>query len=92
MADIMKPTKEQIEEGLRLLAKKVERDEKIKRGEIKGATYKKSSELTPEQLEKRRKLTQRLTVKSQLLVKKAKAAGIVVSEAEVDAAIKVSAK
>lgn len=86
--DITKPTKEQIAEGLKLLNKKIERDEKIKRGEIKGYTYKKSSELTPEQLKKRREQTRRLTAKNSILVKKAKAAGIVVTEAEVEAEMK----
>lgn len=85
---LAKPTKEQIEEGLKLLAKKYERDEKIAKGIIKGTTYKKSSELTPEQLKKRQALTQRLTAKQAILVAKAKAAGITVSDAEVDKYLK----
>jgi hypothetical protein len=88
MAELMKPTKEQIEEGLKLLAKKMERDDKIKKGLIKGTSYKKSSELTPEELKKRQAMTRRLTAKNQILVAKAKKAGITVTEAEIDAAMK----
>lgn len=81
----VKATQEEIAEGLRLLAKKRERDEKIKRGEIKGYAYKKMSEMTPEQQEKARQRTRRLTTKTAILLRKAKAAGISVSEREIDA-------
>lgn len=83
-----KPTKEQVEEGLKLLAKKMERDDKIKKGLIKGTTYKKSAELTPDQLKKRQATSARLTAKSRIMIQKAKKAGITVSDAEIDAALK----
>lgn len=86
-----KPTQEEINEGLALLAKKRERDEKIKRGEIKGYSYKKMSELSPEQQAKRKAQTKRLTIKNQLLLKKAKEKGITVTDAEIDAEIKKEA-
>jgi hypothetical protein len=89
MADVAKgkATQAEIEEGLKLLAKKRERDEKIKKGEIKGYGYKKMSELTPDQQAKVRMRTKRMTLKTQLILKKAKAAGISVSEKEIDAEI-----
>jgi hypothetical protein len=92
MADVLaKPTKEQIEEGLKLLQKKMIRDDKIKKGLIKGTTYKKSSELTPEQLKKRRELTARMTARNSILIAKARKAGITVTDAEVEAELKKKA-
>lgn len=81
-----KPTKEQIAEGLKLLEKKLERDEKVKAGILK-PSYKKVSDMTPEEQAKYRTANARLTAKYSLLLKKAKDAGITVSEAEIDAAI-----
>jgi hypothetical protein len=84
MVDFSKPTKEQIAEGLRLLAKKVERDEKVARGELK-PSFKKVSEMTAEEKAAYTKSSRRATLKAGLIVQKAKAAGIQVSEAEIDA-------
>ena len=81
----VKATQQEIEEGLKLLAKKRERDEKIARGELKGSYYKKMSEMTPEQQAKARARAKRQTAKGLILQQKAKAAGITVSEAEIDA-------
>lgn len=87
MADLMKPTKEQIEEGLKLLAKKIERDEKVKRGELK-PSYKKVSEMSPDEKKKYQEMNKRYTIKNQLTLEKARKAGITVTEAEIDARMK----
>lgn len=87
MAEFTKPTKEQIEEGLRLLAKKMERDEKVAKGELK-PSYKKVSEMTPEEKKKYQETNARYTAKNTLLLRKAVAAGITVSEAEIDQHLK----
>lgn len=79
-------SKEDLKEALELLNKKRERDAKIKSGEIKGGkTWK---ELSPEAKAKALKQSKRFSMRQRLLIKKAKEAGITVSEAEVDAAMK----
>jgi hypothetical protein len=77
-----KPTKEQIEEGLKLLAKKYERDEKVKKGLIKGS-YKKSKELEARKLQYKK-----YAAKQAALRKKIADMKITVSPAEVDAQMK----
>ncbi len=81
-----KPTKEQIEEGLKLLAKKIERDEKVAAGILKPA-YKKVSEMSPKEKEAYDKQAQRYSIKVRLLREKAIKAGLTVTEAEVDAEV-----
>jgi len=85
-------TKEQIALGLALLNKKVVRDEKISKGLIKGDSYKPMSELSPEEQTARRAkekvYTQRATARLAILKEKAAAAGISVTEAEIDARLK----
>jgi hypothetical protein len=83
-----KPTQEEVSEGLRLLAKKRERDAKIKAGLIKGHTAKSYKDMTPEEKAKRQAYSKRKQIKDALIAKKALAAGIKVTEAEIDAAMK----
>jgi hypothetical protein len=87
MADkINKPTQAEIDEGLALLQKKRDRQERIKSGELKGSVpMSVLKELNPEMYEKRKKQAQRQTVSRQVLVQKAIAAGIKVTDAEIDA-------
>jgi len=80
--DPRKATKEQIEQALALLNKQEERKEKIKRGEIKGS--KKWSEMTPEEKSKAKLYEAKRTAKIKILCEKATAAGITVSEKEID--------
>jgi hypothetical protein len=82
-----KPTKEQIEEGLKLLAKKYERDEKVKKGLIKGS-YKKSKDLSPKELEARKLQYKKYSAKQAALRKKVADMKITVSQAEIDAQMK----
>lgn len=83
--DPKKATKEQLERALELLAREEERKDKIKRGVIKGSRQVKYADLTPEQKAARNKANLRRQVRQQLIVQKAKAAGITVTEKEVDA-------
>ena len=78
-----KPTKEQIEEGLKLLAKKYERDAKVASGELK-PSYKKVSEMNDKEKAAYQAANKRYTVRTQLMLEKARAAGITVTEAEID--------
>lgn len=90
--DPKKASKEQQERAFELLAKDEERKDKIKRGVIKGTSYKKYSELSPEQKAKAQQATARRAVRQGLIIDKAKAAGITVTEKEVDAEIAKRAK
>jgi hypothetical protein len=86
MAEV-KATKEEIEAGLALLQKKKESDakraEKIARGELKsGVPYK---DLPPEVKAKYQERDRRYATRVKILLRKAKEAGIAVSDAEVDA-------
>jgi len=85
--DPKKATKEELEEAFALLSKKRERIAKIKSGELKGYTGLPYSALSEEQKAKLRKANQRRLVRQSLIIAKATAAGIVVSDKEVDAAI-----
>lgn len=87
MADVLaKPTQKQIEEGLALLAKKMERDDKIKKGLIKG--HKSYAEMTPAEKAEHQKYSKRNNAKKAIILRKAAAAGITVTDAEIDAALK----
>lgn len=78
-------TKEQIARGLELFAQEQTRKERIARGEIKGGQ--KWSELSPETKAKRLEGSKRYGVKQRLLARRAVEAGIVVTDAEIDAEI-----
>jgi polyphosphate kinase 2 (PPK2 family) len=80
-----KPTQAEIEEGLKLLSKKREREDKIKRGEIKGATYKKRSEMSETELAKADAAAKRRNARIKLLLEKAAKAGIEVTDKEINA-------
>jgi ClpP class serine protease len=81
-----KATKEEIAEGLALLEKKRVHAAKVEAGEVK--SYARSwSEMTPEQKTKAKKYTHRRSVRQSLLISKAVAAGITVSDKEVEDAI-----
>lgn len=84
--DVKKATKEEIELGLQLLAKKKDYEARVKRGELKGT--KKWKDLTPEEKAKANLATKKAAVRQKMLLAKAAAQGIKVSEAEVDAEIK----
>ena len=76
---------EELDRALMLLAKEKERKAKIARGELKsGRSW---SELTEEQKEERRAYNRRRQAKLQLLANKAIAAGITVSDEEVELAL-----
>ena len=77
MVDLKKPTKEEIEEGLKLLQKKKEYKGKVQRGD-----YTSEEKQVAKLKEKRR------VIKQKLLLAKAAQAGISVSEGEIDSAMK----
>ncbi len=85
--DPKKVTQEQLNEALALLNKKIDRQEKIKRGEIKGG--KKWSELTQAEKDKFKAAELRRRTRIKLTIEKATKAGIKVTEAEIDAFLKV---
>lgn len=68
--------KEDLLKGLELLRKKRERDEKIARGELKGASHKSYKDMTPEEKEKRKAYSKKRNQKIAEILRKAKAAGI----------------
>ena len=86
MVDLKKPTKEEVEEGLKLLQKKREYEGKVQRGELKGT--KKWSDYTPEEKQVAKLKEKRRVIKQKLLLAKAALAGIGVSEGEIDSAMK----
>ena len=81
-----KPTKEQIEEGLALLRKKLERDAKVASGELK-PSYKKVSEMTPEEKAKHKAMHDRYNAAKRIALNRAKAAKLWPTDAEIDAEI-----
>jgi ClpP class serine protease len=82
--DKKKASQAEIDEALALLEKKRVHQAKVEAGEIKG--YAKTwAEMTPEQKAKAKKYTYRRTVRQSLMIAKAVAAGITVSDKEVDA-------
>lgn len=82
--DPKKASDAELKEAMELLAKQRLRKEKIKTGEIKGYAGKKVSEMTPEQQATYRARLKRQLAKQSLFIKKAKAAGITVTDAEID--------
>jgi len=84
--DPKKATPQQIQEAMALLNKKIDRQEKIKSGEIKGG--KKWSELSEAEKGKFRASNARRNARIKLIVAKAEKAGIKVTEAEIDAFLK----
>lgn len=82
--DPKKASEAELKEAMELLAKQRLRKEKIKAGEIKGYAGKKVSEMTPEQQATYRARLKRQLARQSLYIKKAKAAGITVTDAEID--------
>lgn len=82
IVDASNASPDQIKEALALLAKKKEREAKIKAGILKGD--KKWSEMTEEEKEKARKYSRRREAERAILIEKAKAAGITVTDEEVE--------
>lgn len=80
--DPKKVTKEQMERALELLEKEQVRKDRIAKGEIKGS--KKWSELTQAEKNKFKEREARRRAKIAVLIEKATAKGITVSDAEVD--------
>lgn len=93
MAEEVKATKEEIAAGLELLKKKQIADAKhkakVEAGLIKPA--KKYSEMTPEEKAKVQERDRRYLAKQRIMLRKAKEAGITVTDAEVDAEMKIQA-
>ena len=87
--DPKKASPQQIAEALALLNQKIDRQERIKSGEIKGG--KKWSELSQTEKDKFKASNARRSAKQKLILAKAEKAGIKVTEAEVDAFLKVKA-
>jgi len=83
--DPKRASKEEMDRAFALLAKEKERKDKIAKGEIKGGA--KWSEMTPEQKAKSKKYNYRRMIRQALLLVKATAAGVTVSDKEVDAEI-----
>lgn len=90
--DPKKASKEQMDRAFELLAKDEERKDKIKKGVIKGTSYKKYSELSEEQKAKVQAASARRLIRQGLIIAKAKAQGITVTDKEVDAEIAKRAK
>jgi hypothetical protein len=87
--DPKKATEKDLQEALELLAKNRLTKERIKTGELKGSTGVKVADMTPEQKKKYQAYNTRLTVKNRLMMEKAKKANITVTEAEIDAYLKL---
>lgn len=85
--DPKKASQKDLEEAFALLQKKRYHEARVKAGEIKGTSSRSWGDMTPEQKEKARKYNYRRMVRQKLLVAKAIAAGITVSDKEVDAEI-----
>jgi hypothetical protein len=83
--DPKKASQADINAALELLAKKKFTDARIKTGELKGTSYKKFSELSPEEKAKRTAYSKRLVAKNTIMINKAKEKGITVTDAEIDA-------
>lgn len=86
--DKTKLSKEDLDRAIALLEKDLTRKARIKAGEIKGYAGKKYSELSAEQKATLRKSAKRRQAKINVIIRKAQAAGIKVSEAEIDAELK----
>lgn len=89
--DPKKASQKEIEEALALLGKKRTTEARIKAGELKGTTsvpYSILKETNPEAYQKARERDKKFAIRTKLLLAKARAAGITVTEAEVDAAMK----
>lgn len=82
--DPKKASKDEIDAALVLLEKKRLHDAKVEAGEIKGYTAS-WKDMTPEQKSKAKRYTVRRSVRQSLVIAKAVAAGITVSDKEVDA-------
>lgn len=85
--DPKKASQKDLEEALALLARKREKADRIKRGELKGSYGVPWSEMTKEQKERALKYARRRAIRLSLLVAKAADQGIVVTDKEVDAEI-----
>jgi hypothetical protein len=84
--DPKRATAEQIAKGLELLGKTETRKKRIEAGEIKGYSGN-WADMSPEKKAKAMEYSKKLRVRQQLILRKAAAAGINVSDKEVDAAI-----
>ena len=73
----------EVQEALKLLEQKRDRQRRIDAGEIKGASYKKRSEMTEEEKKKADALGRESRARIAILVKKAKDAGFTASKVEV---------
>lgn len=86
--DTKKASPEEIAEGLALLEKKKTRDKRIASGEIKGTTYTRMEDLSPEAAAKVKSRGQKQRAKTSVILTKAAKAGITASDAEVEARLK----
>ena len=76
-------SQEELQRALDLLKKEQIRKERVARGELK-PSYKKVSEMTPEEREKYRQQTRRTSARERILLRKAREAGLTVSDQEID--------
>ena len=88
--DPKKATPEEVAAGLALLNKKKEYEHKVKTGQVKGA--KKWKDLSPAEKDKARAYGRKIAMRQKLINAKAARAGISVSEAEIQAELKKTAK
>lgn len=85
LVDADSASEQEIAEALELLARKRQRQDKIAKGLIKGASTVKWADMSDEQKEKSKAYNRRRMIKMSLYAKKAQEAGITVTEDEVDA-------
>jgi len=85
--DPKRASADQIAKGLELLGKQETRKARIAAGEIKGS-YGSWAEMPPERKKKALEYSKKLRVRQQLILRKAAAQGISVSDKEVEAAMK----
>ena len=77
-------TEEELARALELLDREKKHKARVEAGEIKGNTWKTVAQMTPEELEKYRASNARYSAKNQILLRKARQAGITVTEEEVN--------
>lgn len=83
--DAKKATPEQVAAALELLAKERFTKERIKAGELKGATSKKVADMTPEEKKVYQAASAKYTANNSLLMAKCKKLGITNTDAEIAA-------
>jgi 3-mercaptopyruvate sulfurtransferase SseA len=83
--DPKRASQKDLEEAMELLAKKRDRADRVKKGELKGAGSTPWAELSEEQKTKFKRYATRRALRQKLLLAKATAQGLAVTDKEVDA-------